>query len=76
MSRNSRNTNGRGMNRNTGRSRKTGILAATAGIPGRQTVKEAAYRRGSACPGIRYCSRSHYVAVSAASLPRRAGRRY
>ncbi len=69
MSRNS-------MNRNTGRSRQTGTLAAPAGTLGRQTVKEAACRRASAGSGMRYYSRSHYAAVGSASLPRRAGRRY
>lgn len=76
MSRNSRNTNGRGMNRNTGRSRQTGPLATTAGMLGRQTIKGAACRRGNAGPGMQYYSRSHYAATGAASLPRRAGRRY
>ncbi len=76
MSRNSRNTNGRGMNRNTGRSRQTGPLSATAGTPGWQTVKAATCKRGSVGSGMRYYSRSHYAAVGAASLPRRAGRRY
>lgn len=73
MSRNSRNTGSRGMNRNTGRHRQTGSLAHAAG---RFPAKGAICRRGSADPGMRYYSHSHYAAVGAAYLPRRAGRRY
>ena len=76
MSRNSRSTNSRSTTRSIGRHRQTGPLSATAGTPGWQTVKAATCRRGSVGSGMRYYSRSHYAAVGAASLPRRAGRRY
>ena len=71
MSRNSRNTN-----RNTGRSRQTGILTAMERTAGRLPARESAYRRASIGSDMRLYSRSHYAAVGAASLPRRAGRRY
>ena len=71
MSRNSRSTN-----RNTGRSRQTGILTAAERTAGGLLARESACRRANKGSDMRRYNRSHYAAVGAASLPRRAGRRY
>lgn len=71
MSRNSRSTN-----RNIGRNRQTGILTAMERTAGRLPARESACRRVDKGSVMRRYNRSHYAAVGAASLPRRAGRRH
>ena len=69
MSRNSRNTD-----RSTSRSRQTKALLSTERAAANFPFREVAYRKAGTASDMRH--RSHYAAVGAASLPRRAGRRY
>lgn len=69
MSRNSRNTN-----RNTSRSRQTKGVLSPEREAARLSAKEVIGRKMHTGADLRH--RSHYAAVGAASLPRRAGRRY
>ncbi len=69
MSRNSRNTN-----RNTSRSRQTRGLLSPERAAAQFPAREAVCKKTGTGADLRH--RSHYAAVGAASLPRRAGRRY
>ena len=68
MSRNSRNTN-----RSTSRSRQTRGLLSAEMAAARFPAREAICRKTGTGADLRH--RSHYAAVGAAFLPRRAGRR-
>ena len=76
MSRNSRSTNSRSTPRSIGRHRQTGGLTAAEKAAGRFPVRESACKKAGTGSGMRYYNRSHYAATGAASLARRAGRRY
>lgn len=75
MSRNSRSINSKSTNRNTGKSRQTGILTAMERTAVRFPAREYAYRRSGTGSDMRRYNRSHYAAAGTAARPRRAGRR-